>query len=193
MGRGMGNVRAGRGWSRAWTRGTVLVAALIALLLVPPSVYATTADGVLLTNLAWATFKTTAGAGTNITYGVTANVLVATPAVALRKTTSATLQAAGGYVTFCLSFSNASGLTSAVNVVVNDRIPANMGWADQFGVSFENDPPNGVIYPSWSSNNTAWTGGVPPLGQVNVLYLRWTVNVVGPKQSGYMCYTATIL
>ena len=174
-------------------KGLMMALVLVAPLLVPPSVYATTADGVLLTNLAWATFKTTAGAGTNITYGVTANVLVATPAVALRKTTSATLQAAGGYVTFCLSFSNASGLTSAVNVVVNDRIPANMAWADQFNVSIEKDPPNGLIYPSWSSNNTAWTAGRPALGQVNVLYLRWTVDVVGPKQSGYMCYTATIL
>jgi len=171
--------------------------ALLGLLTAGPAM-ALTADGVLLTNLAWATYRISSGLGQNITYGATANVIVATPNLQLKKNASATMQVAGGMVTFCLSFSNTSSLTSAINVVVNDRLPDNMKFYDPTGTgSFDNDPPGSVtgIQPAWSAPTTAgpWTAGYPPSGQAGPLYLRWSVDIVGPNESGYMCYSASIL
>jgi uncharacterized repeat protein (TIGR01451 family) len=167
----------------------------LGLVLLAGTASALTADGVLITNLAWGTYRTTSNpVAQNITYGATANVLVATPMIQLRKTTSATIQVAGGIVTFCLSYSNTSSLTSALNVVVADKMPDNMKFTDPGGGAiFDNDPPGGTMTPAYSFNNTAWTTGVPTSGQAGPLYLRWTTDVVGPKESAYMCYTVSIL
>jgi uncharacterized repeat protein (TIGR01451 family) len=157
---------------------------------------ALTADGTLLTNLAWATFRISAGTAQNITYGATANVVVATPSVQLRKTSSATLQVAGGLVTFCLSFSNASAWTSAVNVVVSDKIPDWMKFSDPAAnQSFANDPKGGVMTPAYATAGPGgpYLTGMPPSGQTGPVYLKWTVNILGPHQSAYMCYTASII
>jgi uncharacterized repeat protein (TIGR01451 family) len=176
--------------------GAMAVKALaVASLFLAHEAQALTADGVLLTNLAWATFRITNGTGQNITYGATANVVVATPNVQLKKTTSATLQVAGGLVTFCLSFSNTSGLTSAVNVAITDKLPDNMKFSDPTGTaSFDNDPEGGVMNASFSLTGTApFTAGMPTSGQAGPLYFRWTVNILGPHESAYMCYTASII
>lgn len=165
----------------------------VALAALAGTASALTADGVLITNQAWGTYKITAGTGQNITYAATANVLVATPVIQLKKTTSATIQVAGGVVTFCLSFSNTSANASAVNVVVADKLPDNMKFYDPSAVSFMNEPPDGTMTWAYSFNNTAWTTGAPPSGQAGPLYMRWTTNVVGPHESAYMCYTVSIL
>jgi len=77
-------------------------------------------------------------------------------------------------------------------------LPDNMKFYDPTGTgSFDNDPPGSVtgIQPSWSAPLAGgpWTAGYPPSGQAGPLYLRWSVDIVGPNESGYMCYSASIL
>ena len=153
---------------------------------------ATTSEGTLITNLASATFKDKTGVMREISYGATSWVLVATPSIMLSKMATPTIAVSGGTVTFCITFSNASSLTSAVNVVISDKVPDNVRFDN---VRLENDPAGGIITPSWSTNNAApWTTNWPPVAQgpVNSLFLRWTTDVMGPRQSAIVCYSVTI-
>jgi len=155
-----------------------------------------TADGVLITNLAWATYKTTSGLLQNISYSATVNVFVATPVVMLKKTASATMQVSGGTVTFCISYSNSGGIATAFNLVITDAMPDNMRFVSGTGNYF-NDTADGwsMTTPSWSTDGgTNWTSGsYPAMAQGTPLSLRWTVDIVPPKQTGFVCYTVSVL
>ena len=174
-------------------RFLVPVASLV-LALAAGNAAASTADGVLITNLASATYKTTSGAGQVITYGATVNVLVATPVVMLRKQASGTLQASGGTVTFCISYSNSGKWASAFNVVITDAMPDNMRFVN--GSGNEVGPPAGSsVVSAWSTNGGGgWTSGSTPfMAQGTPVLLRWTVDVLGPGDSGFVCYTVSVL
>jgi len=164
------------------------MAAVAAALLWGAAAGAATGDGVLLTNFASATYQNTAGNAYEIAYAVTETVLVATPATLIRKDANPTMQAAGGTVTFCITFSNTSAFASAVNVTVSDKVPDNMRWVG-WGTLW--NPGGGAPTTAYAAAPPAWTDGTPPAaGQY---YLRWTMNVVGPRRSGIVCFLATVL
>lgn len=157
---------------------------------------AMTTDGSLLTNLASGTYQITSGAAQTISYGASAMVIVMTPATVIGKVASPTLQTSGGTVTFCINFVNQSGWASALNIVVTDVVPDNMkylngpwtSWATTAGAN---------LYMAWATSAApaTWNVGEPNTGQtspVGTLFLRWTVDVTGPKQSGQICYKATV-
>ncbi len=155
-----------------------------------------TADGVLITNLAWATYKITAGTGASVSYTATLNVAVATPVVMLRKEASATMQVSGGTVTFCISYSNSGGLATAFNLVITDAMPDNMRFVTGAGNYFnETGDAWSTTTQSWSTDGgTNWTSGsYPAMGQGTPLKLRWTVDIIPPKQTGFVCYTVSVL
>lgn len=182
----------------------VMLAAGILWSLVPGRpAHAVTVDGTLITNVASATYKTTGGVPVEFDFNVTAFVLVGTPQMMIQKTGTPTMQAPGGLVTFCLTFSNQSAYGGALNFVLTDAIPDNMRFYQEL---FTNAPAGGTIVPSWSDDGGAtWedTAGVPPNGGGPGRYpnagwpfdviLRWTVDLVDTQQSGYVCYTASIL
>jgi len=173
-----------------------LAVAAMALLLAGSANAMTAACGVVLTNVASATysinFDRSAGVGAN--NNGTAMVVVANPVALLWKTASTTVQAPGGAVQFCISFDNQSDCTSAFNVVITDRVPDNMRF---MSVDLMNDPWDGQIFNTWSTALTGqpWTAGNPPAGQgpVGSVYLRWSLPMQGMWESGIVCYTVTIL
>lgn len=176
-----------------------LSTALILLLAAAPRVaLATTAEGTLITNLASATFRDNGGVQREISYGATSWVLVATPAMMLSKNANPTLVTSGGTVTFCITFSNASALTSATNLVIADHVPDNVRFVNDVAIQ---DPPGGGITPAWSTDNANWGLLWPPnvgqgptsSGPATGVFLRWTVDVIGPRQTGYVCYSVSIL
>lgn len=185
--------------------GVMLAWILGALVPAQPG-HAMTADGALITNVASATYRGTfafGGPTLEVDYNVTVVVLVTTPQMMIQKTGTPTMQAPGGLVTFCLTFSNQSAYTSAFNFVITDAIPDNMRFYQE---TFTNNPAGGIIVPTWSDDGGAtWNDavGVAPLGggagrypfsccAVDVI-LRWSVDLVGIQQSGYVCYTTSIL
>ena len=186
------------------TKGALMLAAGVLWLLVPARpAHAMTADGALITNVASGTYETTGGVASEFDYNVTAFVLVATPQMILQKTGTPTMQAPGGLVTFCLTFSNQSAYTSAFNFVITDAVPDNMRFYQE---TFTNHPAGGTIVPTWSDDAGAtWNDavGVAPIGGTPGRYpfsccavdviLRWSVDMVGIQQSGYVCYTTSIL
>lgn len=164
----------------------------------PRAAGATTSDGTLITNLASATFRDNGGIQREISYGATSWVLVATPVIMMGKNASPTLASSGGTVTFCITFSNASGLTSAVNLVIADHVPDYVRFQNDVAI---NDPAGGSVTPAWSTDNVNWSLAWPPgmgqgptsAGPGTGVFLRWTVDVVGPKRTGFVCYSVTIL
>ena len=177
-------------------RSLSLAAAAFLSLLGASRVSAMTAEGTLITNLASATANpTTAGipqlvTGV-ITYGVTATVGVANPTVMLNKTATPTIQATGGVVTFCITFSNSSDYVSAFNIVIRDIAPNNMGFVDWW-TQWVDDPSAIPNPPDYSYNaGTLWTTGTPIVGRT--VAARWSVPALGPGRSGYVCYRASVL
>lgn len=172
-----------------------LVVALGAMLL-GGGAWGMPACGVLLTNVASATYRSQenwGSPGLPVAYNVTVNVLVQTPGVVTRKDATPTIQAPGGTVLFCISFSNASACASAANVVIEDVVPGNMNFAQMLTL---NAPEGGVLTGAWSNNGgSSWTavppGAWPAKGTVNIA-LRWTVDLLGMGKSAYVCYRATI-
>lgn len=183
--------------------------AVLSLLTAGPAL-ATTSDGTLITNIACATFRDNGGAGKEISYCATSFVLVASPAVIMSKVASPTLMTSGGIVTFCISFSNTSAYASAFSLVITDRIPDNMHYYQPIAPRADTGSGNWGIEGSWSSNGAAaYTDAKDYLGPPNGpgpwvttdwpatatsagYYLRWTVEGLGPHESGYICYTATV-
>jgi len=147
-------------------------------------------EGACITNTASATYQFL-GTGKSISYNATTCVCVGTPSVMLRKLASPSLQASGGTVTFCVSFSNKSLYMSAVNFVITDVIPANMafaGWGDAWYI----DAAMGTITQAYTLNGgLVWTStGSPVVGTTAAL--RWVIPVLGIHQSGMACYLATV-
>ena len=153
------------------------------------------ACGVLLTNIAGATYRSQADWGSApmaVEYNVTLNVLVETPNVVTKKLANPTIQAPGGTVMFCISFSNVSACASAANVVIEDVVPDNMNFVQMLT---QNDPVGGAISGEWSNNGgSTWNPAPawPAAGTANIS-LRWTVDLLGMGQSAYLCFRATVL
>lgn len=184
-----------------------LIALLAALgILAPRAGSAATVDGALITNLACATYTLNRGTGPMVTisYCATAVVQVATPCVMLRKSGNTTIQAAGGTVTFCITFSNCSDWASAMNVVVTDVVPVNTRFVST-PANLVWEPEGSTMTTAWSSNGgTTWMSGpsavgptygypVSPVETWPDVRLKWTIDALGPGASGYVCYTVSIL
>jgi len=152
---------------------------------------AASACGVLLTNVASATYRTTGGAPAVVEYNVTATVLVETPEIFVDKSGTPTLQAPGGIVTFCISFTNLSACGSAANVVVRDEVPSNMAF---MSMMFVKGPAGSTPTMEWSSDDSSWnTVGAWPIAGSTPIFLRWSFDVVGMGKSGYICWRASVL
>jgi uncharacterized repeat protein (TIGR01451 family) len=153
--------------------------------------FGTMVEGACITNSASATYSF-AGSAKTISYNATTCVCVGTPSVMLRKLASPTLQASGGTVTFCVSFSNKSVYMSAVNFVITDVIPANMAFAG-WGEAWYVDALMGTITQAYSLNAgvTWYSTGSPALGATATL--RWVIPWLGIHASGMTCYLATVL
>ena len=172
--------------------------------LLPRSGSAATSEGSLITNLACATYTLSLGSGPMVTisYCATSIIQVATPCLMLRKSGNTTLQAAGGTVTFCITFSNCSTWASAMNVVITDVKPDNTRFINTLPGCAVYEPEGSIVTTAWSSNGgAAWSPGgagyagypLPPVETWPNLILKWTVDALGPGKSGYVCYTVSIL
>jgi uncharacterized repeat protein (TIGR01451 family) len=147
-------------------------------------------EGACITNSASATYQFL-GTAKSISYNATTCVCIGTPSVMLRKLASPSLQASGGIVTFCVSFSNKSVYMSAINFVITDVIPANMsfaGWGDAWYI----DDAAPVVTQAYTLNaGVVWTtGGSPVVGTTAAL--RWIIPALGTGRSGVACYLATV-
>ena len=173
-------------WTAAAVAGTLS-------LLVPAGASAGVADCGMLTNFASITLQTIVGGpGSEISYGVTAPVKVATPTLMIAKVSTPTMQGAGGTVTFCINFQNMSYCASAINVLITDRVPDNMNFtmgAPNY-TAWTNGPNNGTEDNEWL-NGAAWTAGEPAI--VGQYYLRWAFPKLAPRESGVICFRASVL
>jgi len=153
---------------------------------------ATTGTGVVITNIASATFMSPRGSGFSLTYVVTETVLVMNPAMALTKSVSPVVQASGGEATFVLSVRNLSAGSSAFNVTITDRLPVNMEYVNPSFVGWPGI--SGGSWAAWYSyDNMAWIPGEPADGQPAPLYIRWILNLIGPNASGLIEFKARVM
>lgn len=156
--------------------------------------FAGVADCGMLTNFASVTYQNTAGDPYTASYAVTYPVMVATPNLAFTKVATPTLQGAGGTVTFCINFQNMSYCASAINVLITDKVPDNMNFspiAPNFS-QWTGGPNNGT----GTAENAAalagpWTAGEPAV--VGNYFLRWAFPKLAPRESGVICFRASVL
>jgi uncharacterized repeat protein (TIGR01451 family) len=168
----------------------VLVGLVLAAVAAGP-VHAMTADGTLVTNVASGTFQSAGAVKFFITYAATAWVIVANPNIQVWKSVTPTVQAAGGDVVFQICALNTSASTSAFNVTLTGQLPSGMSFQAVSSVW------NGGIG-AWQITNSnslsgPWAAGWPAVNTVNPLFLRWTMQVVGPLDSACVSYTARVL
>ena len=167
-----------------------MLAALLALAGGPAR--AATVDGTLITNIATATCAGfSVGLGFTVSYTATRTVLVQNPCINLVKTSSPTVQSAGGTVTFTLYVVNCSCVVSAWNVQITDRLPDNVAWSDNW--ANWNGGSGGTWSPFTSSDNVTYGAGQPTVGQVTPYYLRFVLDRLGPCKSAMAQFTANIL
>ena len=193
--------------STAPLRGALRVVACALLgLLAAGRAHATTADGTLITNVACATFGTVATAGwpgsgqtLEVSYCATQVVLVATPSIALQKTAAPSIECSGGTITFCIWAVNTSSMTSAFDVVLQDRLPDYVAYLTGQN-QWATGTAGGTITGGWGSGSFPityfWGGAEPPNLSVQsggTYYLRWVVNMIGPLKSAMVCYKVQIL
>ena len=178
-------------------RAVSLSAAIAAAIMVFPNgvAMAATGDCTQITNFASATFVTTAAAGVEVSYAVTAAVIISSPNVFVGKTASPTLQGSGGTVTFCITVQNVSYCASAFDVTIADRLPDGMNYVGGVVTPWD----NGVT--TWSQDyatigapNTWVLGTAPanPPGATGPYYLRWVADQMSPRESAVICYTAVV-
>jgi hypothetical protein len=78
-------------------------------------------------------------------------------------------------------------------VSITDAMPDNMKFAGPGVYPPDTSDGDGTSYAAWSTNGgAAWTAGVPTGGQATPLLLRWTVDVLSPKASGFVCYAVSV-
>jgi uncharacterized repeat protein (TIGR01451 family) len=113
----------------------------------------------------------------------------------LKKTASPTMQASGGVVTFCITYSNSGAWASAFDVTITDVMPDNMKFIAGGNTDGGTSDGAGTVYGAWSTNGgTNWTSGTwPNNGQAGPVSLRWQVDVLSPKASGFVCYTVSVM
>lgn len=178
---------------------------LLGILAVAGTAGAQTSEGALLTNVATASYFSPDGGYYTITYNSTRYVLVMSPAIQLYKSSNPTQQCTGGTVTFCVTARNSSAMTSAFNVVIEDKMPGDnisygfayltgqTNWATTTGsvITLGYKYCVGAGCPSVGTWNPFW-GAEPLQGQLGPYYLRWGVNMIGPGRSVQVCFKATV-
>jgi len=171
---------------------TVMVAGILCLL--APAVQAGVADCGMLTNFASVTYSNTAGDPYEASYAVTAPFKVASPNLVISKYATPTIQGAGGTVFFCINFQNLSYCASAINVLVRDKVPDNMNFI-VIGPNYyawTNGPNNGTDADEYAAVSTGpWTPGEPAVA--GNYWLRWSFPMLAPRESGVICFRATVL
>ncbi len=174
-----------------------LIAGLAMSLAVPGMTLGATADGVLITGTASATYTTKLSGGLpmTISYGATVTVMVATPVVAFAKVANPSMQASGGVVTFCISYSNRGGLASAFDVTITDVMPDNMRFVAGGNSDGGTSDGAGTVYGAWATAVAGpWTAGTwPNNGQAGPVILRWQIDVLSPRATGFVCYAAQVM
>lgn len=167
------------------------MAAVLALM-APSMARAGVADCGMITNFASVTGTLTAGSPVPITYNVTASIKVASPNIIIDKVATPTVQGASGTVTFCINFQNLSYCASAINVLITDRVPSYMNSivGPNFG-QWTNGPNNGTAAAEFSPDGITWTAGEP--AAVGQYFLRWAFPKLRPRESGVICFRATVL
>lgn len=174
------------------------VAGLV-LALSPGVSRAATAEGTLITNVACETYAAVDGYQFTASYCVTATVLVANPSVQCNKNATPSIECSGGTITFCIYAFNSSAFTSAFNVTLRDRMPDNMSYVTGQTL-WPGNTAGATITQGWGSEPFPgpifiW-GSEPPAGVVSgsgYYYLRWVINMLGPRQSALICYKTRIL
>ena len=155
--------------------------------------YATTADGTVITNRAAVAYYSadSGGMAYAVSYMVTATFIVNNPCLNLQKTAFPKVQVAGGEITFCLWVVNCSGMSSAFQIYVTDRMPGNTEYNANY--SSWNGGSGGTWSPYSSPDNMTYSSGMPAVGQDAPYYLRWVLDLLGPARSAYVCYQVKIL
>lgn len=171
--------------------GGIAAAVAAGMSLLSSSAFAGVADCGMLTNFASVTYQNTAGDPYSASYAVTAAVTIASPNLIVNKTASPTIQGAGGTVVFCIGFQNLSYCASAINVMIRDKVPDNMNFNLAAYVAWTTGPNDGAMTSEFSVNGTTWTAGTPAV--VGQYYLRWTYFQLAPRESGVVCFRATVL
>ncbi len=171
------------------------VAAMAAAFMGSGQAIAATADCSQITNFASATYQNSSLDGYIVSYAVTARVQAATPGVITGKTATPTIQGSGGQVTFCITFQNLSYCASAFNVMIHDRVPDGMNYNSGFALASWTSS-GGVPSPYWNLNGTpTWNAGTPtpPANGSATYYLRWVFDQLDPRESGVVCFQASVL
>jgi len=180
------------------------VAILIALMAAGRSM-ASTSDGTLITNLATASYWSADGMKYQPTYGATATVIVANPAIQLYKTSTPSMQCSGGTVTFCIWAVNTSAMASSFNIIVEDWLPIDNvfanGLAFIIGSRTNWNPQAATITPgfSWYVAGPGWRTWYTPVDPdgdpdaIGQYYIRWAISTIGPGRSVMLCYKASVL
>lgn len=179
------------------TSGLISAAAFAVACMAPVAANAATAEGALITNIACATFMATDQTSFAASYCSTAVVFIVAPSVQVNKRANPSIECSGGTVTFCMYAYNNSNWTSAFNVTLNDRMPDGVSyipgqnmWAGGTAGATVTQGWGGVVLP-----NMFW-GSEPAIGSISAgtyYYLRWVINVIGPRQSAMVCYRVQLL
>jgi len=138
-----------------------------------------------------------------VSYNATATVRVLCPAtLRFEKYVDWPEACAGTTVRFYVCVVNETN-DSVWGATVTDRMPGNMSYVDRDGTW--NDAVGDYYIPATPGSPPAyvraWAGSVipgmtagdPPGGQLVPLYLRWTIDYVGPKRSACVTYRAVVL
>lgn len=176
-----------------------MIAAGLALAsLLPVHASAATAEGALITNIACATFMATDQTPFAASYCSTAYVFIVAPSIQVNKRANPSIECSGGTVTFCMFAYNNSQWTSAFNVTINDRLPDGVSYIPG-QTTWAGATAGATITQGYFRALTPFTiwGSEPPLGAVSAgladYYLRWVINVIGPRQSAMLCYRVQLL
>ena len=177
----------------------VAVMALGAMLVAVQRAAAVTAEGTLLTNVATGTYMSPDFTPYEVSYSVTANVLVAFPFLQVRKTSTPSAACSGGTVTFCVFAVNNSLYTSAFNVTLRDLVDSGFAPYNYINPSYNawrSDPGNTTITYGYGKGGVSptflWINAEPPAGQEVPLILGWNLDVLGPGQSVHICFSVSI-
>jgi len=199
---------------------TVPFAALFVLAgMLAPSCARALAGGTLLTNFATASFQLPSGSpGTSVDPGKnnlnqansqTAWVLVTdSPQLCLKLWKQATnsigtpLTPVGipplpevfpqtDFVCFTISFSNCGGYSGFAVMITDVMPPGTVRGAAIGGSGYVQG--GGSITPTWANAMAGPWYGLPPMGQIGPLYLRWILQKVGMNKTGFVRYCLTVL
>jgi len=169
-----------------------------AVLLSPAKGWTMAADGALITNIVSATYHGAGGYPSSgnpyapkytMSYLATATVLVSCPVVSITKRANTTVQAVAGTVTFEICAVNSSMNASAWNLVITDKLMDNMAYAPVWS-SWA--PAGTIITPSKSVDGITYTAPEPVFGAINPLWLRWSIDRLGPARSACVQFKAVV-